>query len=153
MWWEKQRGDFRISTDPGRLDRKLIHSFLSEESGWSKGIPYERVNRSIDNSLNFGVYDGPEMVGYARVISDLATIAYLGDVFVLPAYRGRGLSRMLLDAILEHPDLQGLRRWILLTSTAEALYRKYGFNQPARPEIYMEKYDPEVYAPGGAGVK
>ena len=107
---------------------------------------FERVEKSIANSLNFGIYTGQKLIGFARVISDFSTIAYLGDVFILPGYRGLGLSKWLMETIVAHQELQGLRRWILLTDTAEWLYEKYGFTKLPRPEVYMEKFNPDVYA-------
>lgn len=134
-----------ISTDKALLDVAAIHEFLCFHSGWSNGITLDLVQKSIDHSLNFGVYDGNKQIGFARVISDYATIAYLGDVYLLDSYRGKGISKELMDSIMGHPELQGLRRWILLTSTADWLYEKYGFEKLPQPEVYMEKFDPEVY--------
>lgn len=138
-------GDFNISTDPAKLDLIAIHDFLSKYSGWSDHIPFERVKTSIENSLNFGLFHKGRQIGFARVISDFSTIAYLGDIYVLDDYRGQGLSKKLMDAVMGHPNLQGLRRWILLTSTADWLYEKYGFVKVPNPEIYMELYNPNVY--------
>lgn len=138
-------GDFLITTDKSKLDLIAIHDFLSKHSGWSNNIPLERVRISIENSLNFGVCHQGKQIGFARVISDLSTIAYLGDIYILEPYRGQGLSKRLMDAIMDHPNLQGLRRWILLTSTADWLYEKYGFNKLPKPELYMELYNPDVY--------
>ena len=143
---EAYKDEYLISTDREKLDIELIHDFLSNESGWSNGIPIERVEKSIANSLNFGIYTGQKLIGFARVISDFSTIAYLGDVFILPGYRGLGLSKWLMETIVAHQELQGLRRWILLTDTAEWLYEKYGFTKLPRPEVYMEKFNPNVYA-------
>lgn len=137
--------DFTITTDKSKMDIDAIHDFLSKYSGWSNGIPFDRVKTSIDNSLNFGLFHNDSQIGFARVISDFSTIAYLGDIYVLDNYRGQGLSKKLMKAVMEHPDLQGLRRWILLTSTADWLYEKYGFKKLPRPEIYMELFDPNVY--------
>lgn len=142
---ESTKGDFLISTDKARLDIEAIHDFLSRESGWSNDIPLERVKLSIENSLAIGIYDRDQLIGFARVISDFSTIAYLGDVFVLKTYRGMGLSKWLMQFIIEHPNLQGLRRWILLTDTAPWLYKKYGFEPLKKPELYMEKHNPDVY--------
>lgn len=142
---EKHKNEYLISTDSEKLDISLIHGFLTHESGWSNGISLDKVKKSITNSLNFGVYLGPKLIGYARVISDFSTIAYLGDIFILKEYRGLGLSKWLMETIMEHQDLQNLRRWILLTSTAEWLYKKYGFTKLPKPEIYMEKFNPNVY--------
>lgn len=138
-------GDFLITTDKSKQDVVAIHDFLSKHSGWSNNIPLERVKTSIENSLNFGVFHKGEQIGFARVISDLSTIAYLGDIYILEAYRGQGLSKRLMDVIMSHPNLQGLRRWILLTSTADWLYEKYGFIKLPKPELYMELYNPDVY--------
>lgn len=137
--------DCLISTDKNKLDISAIHEFLSNHSGWSDGIPFETVKTSIENSLNFGIYENGMQIGFARIISDFSTIAYLGDVYLLEQYRGKGISKKLMDTIMSHPGLQGLRRWILLTSTAEWLYEKYGFEKITNPDVYMELYNPEVY--------
>lgn len=142
---ESKKDNFVISTDKARLDIDAIHDFLSKESGWSNGIPLEKVRLSIENSLAIGMYEEDRLIGFARVISDYSTIAYLGDVFVLKAYRGLGLSKWLMQFITDHPNLQGLRRWVLLTDTAPWLYKKYGFEPLKRPEVYMEKFNPDVY--------
>jgi GNAT superfamily N-acetyltransferase len=142
---ELYNGQYLLSTDKNKLDVYLIHSFLTNESDWSDGIPYENVKKSIDNSLNFGIYFERKQIGYARVISDFSTIAYLGDLFILKEYRRIGLSTWLMEVIIAHKDLQNLRRWILLTSTAKWLYEKYGFKKLSKPEIYMEKFNPNVY--------
>ena len=142
---ESKKDNFVISTDKARLDIDAIHDFLSKESGWSNGIPLEKVRLSIENSLAIGMYEEARLIGFARVISDYSTIAYLGDVFVLKAYRGLGLSKWLMQFITDHPNLQGLRRWVLLTDTAPWLYKKYGFEPLKRPEVYMEKFNPDVY--------
>jgi GNAT superfamily N-acetyltransferase len=139
------QGDYYITTDRDKLDMAVIHDFLSNHSHWSKGIPIETVRKSIDNALNFGLYHHGKQVGYARLITDYATIAYLGDVFVLPEYRGRGLSKWLMEVVMSYPDLQGLRRWVLLTSDAHGLYEKTGWKRVARPELYMEWHNPNVY--------
>lgn len=142
---EFRRGDFVISTDPARLDRDMIYDFLTN-CYWAKGIPREVMERSIEHALCFGIYDGGgAQVGFARVISDFATIAYLGDVFVLESHRGRGLSKWMMECILGHPALQNLRRWILLTRDAHELYRKFGFTALKSPDRYMELHRPDVY--------
>ena len=138
-------GDYEISTDPARVDAGLVHEFLTN-SYWAKGIPLATVHRSIENSIPFGVYHRQQLVGFARIISDLATFAYLADVFILPSHRGRGLSRWLMECIVGHPDLQGLRRWMLGTQDAHGLYAKYGFTAVQSPEIWMEIHRPDVYA-------
>ncbi len=142
---EHRRGEFFISTDPARLDFDIIHGFLTN-CYWAKGIPRDTMARSIEHSLCFGVYDGSgEQVGFARVVSDFATVAYLGDVFILESHRGRGLSKWMMECITQHPSLQGLRRWILLTRDAHALYAKFGFTPVAKPDRYMELHRPDVY--------
>jgi len=139
------RGEYRITTDRDKQDIVVIHDFLSNHSHWSRGIPIETVRKSIDNSLNFGLFHQDKQVGYARLITDYATIAYLGDVFVLPEYRGYGLSKWLMEVVMSHPDLEGLRRWVLLTSDAHGLYEKTGWKRIAQPERYMEWHNPDVY--------
>ncbi|CAN5652205.1 GNAT family N-acetyltransferase [soil metagenome] len=134
-----------ISTEKSKLNIGMIHSFLSGESYWAKGIPEETVRRSIENSICFGVYYGTQQVGFARVSSDCATFAYLADVFILPAHRGHGLSKMLMETIFAHEDLQGLRRWLLGTADAHGLYSKYGFTPLAKPARMMEKHNANVY--------
>jgi GNAT superfamily N-acetyltransferase len=137
-----------ISTDREALDVALIHQFLSQRSTWALGIPLATVERSIANSLCFGAYLDGRQVGFARVTTDYATFAYLADVFVLEAERGKGVSKALVAAVLAHADLQGLRRFMLATSDAHALYARYGFTPPARPASLMERYFPDIYARG-----
>jgi GNAT superfamily N-acetyltransferase len=139
---------YRISTDRSLLDAKMIHHFLTN-SYWAKNIPFSRIEKSIQNSLCFGVYKEGRQVGFARVISDFATFAYLADVFILKEYRGKGLSKALMDFILKHPDLQNLRRWNLVTRDAHRLYRNYGFRNIQKPETYMEILNPDVYGDSG----
>lgn len=138
-------GEYLVTTDPSRLDVKMIHNFLATQSYWARGIPRALVEKSIRNSMCFGVFRGDDQAGFARVVSDLATFAYLGDVFVLPEFRGHGLSKWLMECITSHSDLKHLRRWILLTGDAHGLYTKFGFRQLAHPEIYMERHHPDVY--------
>jgi GNAT superfamily N-acetyltransferase len=140
-----QRDGFSVSTDPARLDLSLIHDFLSSRSYWAAGIPLEIVRRSLENSLCFGVYQGQRQVGFARVVTDKATFAYLGDVFVLEDFRGRGLAKWLMEYIVGHPDLQGLRRFVLGTQDAHGLYEKFGFRALSSPERFMEIHRPGVY--------
>lgn len=142
---EHSFGNFLITTEKSKMDIDAIHSFLFNHSGWSDNIPFEKVKISIENSLNFGLFHNGKQIGFARVISDFSTIAYLGDIYVLDNYRGQGLSKKLMESVMTHPNLQGLRRWILLTSTADWLYEKYGFTKVPKPEIYMELYNPDVY--------
>ena len=142
---EHRRGEFTVSTDPSRLDLDTIHNFLTN-CYWAKGVPRDVVARSIEHALCFGVYDDTgAQVGFARVISDFATIAYVGDVFVLDVRRGRGLGKWLMECIMQHPALQGLRRWILTTRDAHELYAQVGFAPVKFPERYMERHDPHVY--------
>ena len=142
---ESHKNDYTISTDKNKLDISTIHKFLANETDWSYGIPLDTLKTSIENSLNFGLYYKDQQIGYARIISDYSTIAYLGDVFVLKEFRGNGLSKWLITEIMQHPNLQELRRWILLTDTAEWLYKKFGFTKLPNPEFYMEKHNPNVY--------
>jgi GNAT superfamily N-acetyltransferase len=128
----------RISTDPADLDIPLIHRFLSEESHWARGIAREVVEQGIGSSLNFGVFIGADQVGYARVVTDHTTFAWITDVFVLATHRGRGLSRLLVSTILAHPSVTQVRRVVLVSSSARGLYARLGFAPPAKPEIFME---------------
>jgi len=137
-----------ITTDNVELDRALIHDFLSRQSNWAQGISRATVDRALDHSLCFGGFVDGRQVAFARVISDYATFANLVDVFVLPEYRGQGYSRRLMEAILAHPQLQGLRRFTLTTSDAHGLYAQFGFAAPARPQTYMERYFPNIYRNG-----
>jgi GNAT superfamily N-acetyltransferase len=130
---------FYISTDKAKLDVGLIHHYLSVESYWAKGRSIEVVRRSIENSICFGVYKGHDLVGFARVVSDHAVFAWILDVFVLEDYRNHGLSRLLMEAIMDHPHLQNLQRWGLTTEDAHGLYERYGFIRIERPELFMEK--------------
>jgi GNAT superfamily N-acetyltransferase len=140
MTREWRRGEYLISTDRSLLDPQVIHGYLST-SYWAAGVPEEVVGRSIENSLNFGVFRGEEQVGFARVVTDHATFSYLADVFVLEAHRGQGLGKWLVEVVLSHPDLQGLRRWMLATRDAHDLYRRYAFTELAQPAIFMERKD------------
>ena len=145
---------FFISTDRFLFDLDVIHGFL-RMSYWAKDISRQLVQRSMDNSLCFGVYedmgdDAVAQVGFARVISDLATFAYLADVFILPEYRGRGLSKALVQAVVDHPDLQGLRRWMLITLDAHGLYEQVGFSNILHAERHMEIHRPGMYTASGA---
>ena len=142
---EWTRGKFTVSTNPDDQDLEVIHRYL-QQSYWAKGIPKETVARSLKGALCFALLCSGKQIGFARVISDFATIAYLGDVFVLPKFRGQGLSKWLMDCICSHPDLQGMRRWILATSDAHGLYEKYGFTPLKQPNVFMERLDPKVYS-------
>ena len=134
-----------ISTDNARLDVTFIHRFLSEESAWAAGISLPLVQKAIDNSLCFGAYENSTQIGFARVVTDYASFAYLCDVFVLSIHRGRGVSRLLMDAVLAHPDLQSLRRFTLVSSSARDLYRQYGWTALNAPDAHMERFSPDVY--------
>ena len=144
MIHEWRQGWYVISTDKSRLDLTLIHNFLTT-SYWAAGIPLEVVRRSIEHSLSFGLYKEDQQIGYARVITDYATFAYLGDVFILEPFRGQGLSKWLMEVVVTHPELQGFRRWLLLTKDAHGLYKKVDFTGVATPERYMERFFPDVY--------
>ena len=141
---EERRGEFVVSTDPSRLDVSVIHAFLAE-SYWAEGIPREVVERSIEHSICFGLYEGDKQIGFARAITDRTTFAYLADVFVLESHRGRGLSKWLMAFVMAHPDLQNLRRFFLATRDAHSLYEKFGFRPPAHPERYAEIVRPDIY--------
>lgn len=141
--------DFCISTEKEKLDIDSIHEFLSKKAYWSLNIPKEVVVRAIEHSLCFGVYHNQTQLGFARIISDFSTIAYLGDVYILEAYRGKGLSKWLVETIMAHPKLQGLRRWILLTGDAHGLYRQFGWTDIADPSKWMELHNKNVYSPPG----
>jgi GNAT superfamily N-acetyltransferase len=135
-----RRDGYLISTDASMLDLEVVHGYLSR-SYWAAGVPEDVVRRSIENSLCFGVYRGEEQAGFARVVTDRATFAYLADVFVLEEHRGQGIGKWLVEVILSHPELQGLRRWMLATRDAHDLYRRYAFTELARPGIFMERKD------------
>ena len=141
---EPHRDGFTVSTDPARLDLDAIHSSLAT-SYWAEGIPREILERALRGSLCFGLYEGERQVGLARVITDAATFAYLCDVYVLPEMRGRGLGKWLIECVMEHPDLQGLRRFSLVTRDAHELYRPFGFTEIQSPERHMEIARPGIY--------
>ena len=142
---EWRRGTYLISTDNQLLNVELIHHFLSTSSYWAEGRPLDIVQRSLEHSLNFGVYSEDHQVGFARLVTDYATFAYLSDVFVLEAFRGRGLATWLVEVITAHPDLQELQYWSLLTRDAHDLYRKVGFAAPLYPDRVMERRFPDIY--------
>jgi len=146
-WQTWQRGDYEISTDPARIDLERTHQFLSEEAYWSPGVPFDVVRRSIEGSIVFGVYRGSTQVGMARVVTDRATFAWLADVWIDPAERGNGLGKWLMECVKSHPDLHGLRRWMLATRDAHGLYAQYGFT-PIDADRFMEIRDPDVYKRG-----
>jgi GNAT superfamily N-acetyltransferase len=131
---------YEISTDPSRLDIPRVHRFLSTEAYWSPGVAYETVERSISGSMPFGVYaDDGSQVGFARVVTDRATFAWIADVYIEAEHRGHGLGKRLVSEILSHPELQGLRRWLLATADAHELYRRFGFDGVVRPERFMAR--------------
>jgi len=152
MFHEQRFGDVLVTTNPACLDVETVHGFLTE-SYWAKGIPREVVERSIRHSICFGAFDGGRQVGFARVISDRATFAYIGDVFVLPSHRGRSIGKHLMATITSHPDLQNLRLWALFTRDAHGLYRQYGFHEARHPDRLMERRPPHPYGikTGAAG--
>ena len=141
---EWRQGEYLICTDRDRLDIALIHGFLSRQTYWAKGRSVEVVKRSIENSLPFGLFKDNQQIGFARVVTDYATFAWLADVFVLDEFRGRGLAKWLMEVILAHPELQGFRRWVLATKDAHGLYRNFGFSELKRPERWMERPDPNM---------
>ena len=141
---EFHRNKFTVSTDPRRLDVKAIHDFLTR-CYWSEGIPRKTVERAVEHSLCFGLFDGKQQIGFARVVSVHATYAYLCDVYVLESYRGKGLGAWLMSCVKKHPDLQGLRRFTLLTRDAHGLYRKFGFAAAKHPSRYMEIHNADIY--------
>lgn len=140
-----QRDKFEISTDKSKLQIDVIQNFLADESYWASTRTLEQTKIAIENSVCFGIYDADKQIGFARVVSDFATFAYIGDVFVLSEYRGHGLSKWLMEAMLEHPDLQGLRRWVLATKDAHGLYSQFGFHGLKFPERWMELPAPNAY--------
>jgi GNAT superfamily N-acetyltransferase len=143
MKWTQ--GEFVIDTDKDALQIEVIQSFLADESYWARERTIEQTRRAIENSICFGLYSGNRQIGFARVVSDLATFAYLGDVFVLEGFRSRGLSKWLMETIVSHPDLQGLRRWLLATRDAHGLYEQYDFALLKFPERWMERTAPNAY--------
>lgn len=143
---EWQQGEFTISTDKSKLSVPYIHEFLSQQSYWAAGIPLQTVKQSIEGSLCFGLYHDQQQIGFARVVTDQATFGYLADVFVDTAYRGRGLSKWLMQVILAYPGLQGLRRMMLATRDAHALYRQFGFTGIEHPERLMQIVFDNMYA-------
>lgn len=139
------RGKFRISCDRSLLDIGAIQQFLANESYWAQHRTLQQTQTAIEHSLCFGLYDGEKQIGFARVVSDHATFAYLGDVFVIAEYRGQGLSKWLMETIISHPELQELRRWILATRDAHGLYEQFGFSELKHPDRWMERAAPGAY--------
>lgn len=147
MIFQEQKNSFTISTDESRIDVSAVHDYLCHHSYWAAGIPFETVKRAIENSLCFAIYEDAsnELIGFARVITDKASIAYIGDVYVLEAHRSKGLSKWLMECIMKHPELQSLRRWILLTKDAHGLYKQFGFKEIEEVQTYMEIRNKNVY--------
>ncbi|HVI49108.1 MAG TPA: GNAT family N-acetyltransferase [Chitinophaga sp.] len=143
--FESKEGDYVVSTDKTRLDIAVIHNFLANESYWAQKIPRSIVEKTIAGSLCFGLYHDDKMIGFARLITDYASFAYLADVFVVNEYRGKGLSKFLMRTITAYPELQSLRRWLLVTSDAHELYRQFGFTDIPNPEKFMQRHNPEIY--------
>jgi GNAT superfamily N-acetyltransferase len=142
---EWRRGEYTASDERGRLDLDAVHDFLSRSSYWARGRSRERVARSVDHSLPFGLYRGDRLVGFARVVTDRATFAWLADVFVVEEERGRGLGEWLVGCVLAHPELQEVRRWLLATRDAQELYRRFGFGEVADSDpVFMQRIDPRL---------
>ncbi|MGZ3757767.1 MAG: GNAT family N-acetyltransferase [Mucilaginibacter sp.] len=135
---------YQISLDKNKLNFEIIYRYLSEDSYWAKGITAERLKKAIENSVCFGVYHNDEQAGFARVVTDGATFAYICDVFILPQFRGNGLSKWLIQTIVNHPDFQGLRRWSLATADAHGLYQQFGFTTISKPDRWMEIFTPYI---------
>ena len=145
MIQEWQRSEYFISTDVNRLNLTvIIHQFLAN-TYWAKDIPFTVLQHSIQNSLVFGLYKDKQQIGFGRVITDYSTFAYIADVFVLESFRGEGLGKWLIETIISYPELQGLRRWLLVTKDAHKLYQKVGFNEIKNPSRFMEIVDLDVY--------
>ncbi|CAM2063959.1 GNAT family N-acetyltransferase [Sulfidibacter corallicola] len=144
MQWS--RSGIRITTDLRDIDLQAVHAYLTR-SAWSPGISLDRVEKAAQNSVCFGLLDGNQTIGFARMVTDRATFAYLCDVYILEAYRGRGLSKWLMETVMNDPEFKDLRRVVLCTSTAHGLYHQFGFASLAKPEIYMEIHRPDVYQP------
>ncbi|WP_128546427.1 GNAT family N-acetyltransferase [Larkinella soli] len=139
---EFRQDDYLISTDPARIQFEVVYDFLANRSYWANGISRETLRKQMEHStLHFGLYHGDAQIGYAQVLTNYTSFAYLGNVFVLEEYRGKGLSKWLMATIMEHPELQTIRRWLLATRDAHGLYRQFGFTELTKPETIMEKYD------------
>jgi GNAT superfamily N-acetyltransferase len=143
-----RRGRFEISTDRARLDFDVLHDFISRQSYWGLGRSRAVIERAVNNSLPFGLYQDARQIGFARVVTDYATFAWLADVFVLEEFRGQGLAKWLVEVIIAHPELQDLHRWLLATRDAHELYRRFGFKELATPTLWMERFDPRQGASG-----
>ncbi len=142
---DTKKEGFLISTDKAKIDVTAVHHFLSTLSYWSQNIPFDIVNKSIENSLCFGVFEENKQIGFARIITDYATFAYLCDVYILPEYRGKGLSKWLMEVIMNTAELKVLRSWLLATTSAHELYKKFGWDNVKNPERLMEIKTPNIY--------
>ena len=142
---EVKLDEFVVSTDRSLLDIDAIHRFLVEDSYWARERTLEQTKTAIENSICFGLYSDGRLIGFARVVTDRATFAYIGDVFVIDEFRGRGLSKWLMEVIISHPELRGLRRWVLATRDAHSLYEKFGFHELVHPDRWMERPAPNAY--------
>lgn len=142
---EWRNGDLSIDTDKSRLKIGMIQAFLADESYWAQTRTFDQTKTAIENSICFGLYQGDQQIGFARVVSDKATFAYVGDVFVIEEFRGQGLSKWLMQVVVEHPELQGLRRWVLATKDAHGLYEQFDFSELRHPDRWMEKTAPDAY--------
>ncbi len=140
-----RKDEFVISTDQTKFDINAIHDFLSNETHWARGIPYELVEKSIRNSYSFGLYHDDKQIGLARVITDFVTLAYIGDLYILEQYRGQGLAKWLMEVIKQSPKLQNIRKWLLKTRNMHGLYTKFGFKSPEKPENFMEIAHKNMY--------
>jgi GNAT superfamily N-acetyltransferase len=146
---ERRKGEYLISSDPEKLDLQFVHQWLSIEAYWSKDIPFEVVQRLVEHSLCFGVYHDKEgQVGFGRVVTDFTTFAWMTDVFIIDAYRGQGLAVLLMEVMLDHPELRILRRWLLGTDHAHGLYRKFGFEDLDHPENFLTLHRSNMYTSG-----
>ncbi len=141
---EEHRGEFVLTSDPSRMDMAVVHGYLSR-AYWCEGLPRETLERAMRNSICFGIFERDKQIGFARVVSDRATFAYICDVFVLESHQGKGLGTWLMQCVVKHPELQGLRRWNLTTRDAHALYGKVGFTLLSKPERHMELFTPDMY--------
>jgi GNAT superfamily N-acetyltransferase len=146
---EEHAGDYFVSSDPTKLDLLFIHNWLANESYWAQGIPYELVERLVQHSFCFGVFhDDGQQVGFGRVVSDYTTFAWITDVFIVSEHRGKGLSVLLMNTILDHPEMRVIRRWLLGTDLAHGLYRKLGFITLDHPENFLTKHRSSMYQSG-----
>ena len=142
--WEQRRGEYTVTSDPDRLDMDVVHGYLSR-AYWCEEIPRATLERALRHSLCFSLFEGERQIGLVRVITDYTTFAYLCDVFVLESHQGKGLGTWMMQCVMQHPELQGLRRWHLTTRDAHALYRKVGFVPLSKPERHMEVFTPDIY--------